>query len=231
MGRTWSSKAGTRLALTFVLIVAGLSVVASSASAKVRLPTVPRCSGFSTNKISSLLLVGHLHLVHTLVHGTSCTYYGVSAARANVLATTAVPYQQIKYVPSLLISILPTTKALFNLQKGLISRNASSHGLSFGAVGTKLRFGSQEYFYSGDQTSQGELPCESEILYDNWVGPPSCVGEPPLQEVGVLAWIGGSRGLGRMVNLSAGAQAGMTHLSLSHMLELAKETMNGALFG
>ena len=119
---------------------------------------------------------------------------------------------------------------LFDLQKGLVRRTASSHELDFGAVNAKLRLGSEEYFYSGNQTSQGEMPCESEILYDNWVGPPSCVGEPPLQEVGVLAWIGGSRGIGTMVNLAAGAQAGLTHLSLSHMLELAKESTTGVLY-
>jgi hypothetical protein len=231
MGWTGPSKAGGRLALTFVLIVAALNVVLSSASAKVTLPTVPTCSKFSTGKISSLLGVGRLHLVHTLVHGTSCTYYGVSAAQANALATKSVPYQQIKYVPSLMITIEPTTKALFDLQKGLLSRSASSHELEFGAVSAKLRLGSEEYFYSGDQTSQGEQPCESEIMYDNWLGPPSCVGEPPLRKVGVLAWIGGSSGIGRMVNLAASAQgAGGTHLSLSHLLELAKESTTGALY-
>ena len=218
-----------RLAFTFVWIVAAFTVSVSSASAKLTLPAVPKCSRFSTGKISSLLQVGPLHLVHTLVHGTSCTYYGVSAARAAALTTTAVPYQQIKYVPSLSISIEPTTKTLFNLQKGLVSRDANNQELDFGAVGTKLRLGSQEYFYSGNQTSQGQLHCESEILYNNWVGPPSCVGEPPLQKVGVLAWIGGSRGIGKMVNVAAAAQAGLTHLSLSHTLELAKESSTGAL--
>lgn len=216
--------------MTFVLFVAALTLVVSSASAKVTLPKVPKCSGFSTGKISSLLMVGRLHLVHTLVNGTSCTYYGVSAAKANALATTSVPYKQIKYIPSLMIAIEPTTKRLFNLQKGLVSHSAGSDDLDFGAVSAKLRLGSEEYFYSGNQTSQGEMPCESEIMYDNWLGPPSCVGEPSLQEVGVLAWIGPSRGMGTMVNLAAGAQAGLTHLSLSHMLELAKESITGALY-
>ena len=100
------------MALTFVLFVAALNLAASSTSAKVTLPRVPKCSGFSTGKISALVGVGRLHLVHTLVHGTSCTYYGVSAAKANALATTSVPYQQIKYVPSLMITIEATTKTL-----------------------------------------------------------------------------------------------------------------------
>jgi hypothetical protein len=229
MGRARSSIAGGRLALSFVLIVGALTVAVSSAPAKVTLPVVPKCSRFSTGKISSLLLVGRLYLVHTLVHGTSCTYYGVSAAQANALATKSVPYQQIKYVPSLMIAVEPTTKALFDLQKGIVSQGASSHNLRFDSVNAKLRLGSEEYFYSGDQTSQGQSPCESEIMYDNWTGPPSCVGEPPLQEVGVLAWIGPSKGIGTMVNLAAGAQVGLTRLSLSHMLELAKESASGAL--
>lgn len=198
----------------------------ADASARMSAPG-PKCTAFSTHKISDLLEVGKLYFSNSLARGTSCFYYGVPAAQANKLAMKDVPFRQIKYVASLQISVLYTTKALFNFQKRTLEQGASKQGLEFEAVSQKLRLGSEEYFFSGEVNSQGEMPCDPMIMYDNWTGPPSCVGEPPQKKVGVLAWIG-ARGSGLMVNVAAAAQS-PSRLSISHMLELAREATNGKL--
>ena len=117
-------------------------------------------------------------------------------SKATALSSDSVAYRKIHYIASLQISVLPTTQALFGVEKSLLQRTAETQGLTFGAVNGKLRLGSVEYFYTGEQTAHGEMPCSAQILDDNWVGPPSCVGQPPLQKVGILAWIGGSTGTG-----------------------------------
>jgi hypothetical protein len=210
------------------LLLALGTVPGTLADASARSPAPgPKCTAFSTHKISDLVEVGKLYFSNSLARGTSCFYYGIPPAQANKLATKAVPFQQIKYVASLQISVLPTTKSLFGLQKRLLQRGAAKQGLEFDAVDRKLRLGSEEYFFSGEVTSNGEMPCDPMIMYDNWTGPPSCVGEPPLKKVGVLAWIGGN-GTGQMINVAAAAQP-PARLSISHMLELARETIDGKL--
>lgn len=171
-----------------------------------------------------------MHLDHTLVHGTSCTYYGVDAAQAAKLATTGVLSTKIKYYPSLMIAVTPATKALFDLQLNLIRRTASQQKLEFGTVAKRLRFTPDEYFYSGQLTGTDQPKCDPRILYDNWVGPPECNGEPALKKVGVIAFIstGGSRG--RMLSITATQQAPPGSLSLSHILALARETVSGQLY-
>ncbi len=229
MGPTGApTRSGRRALALAVLVAAGaLTVSVTAASGKVpKLPTTPTCARFSTRKVSTLLGVGRMYLVHALVNGTSCSYYGVNAAQANALATRDVPYNQIKYVPSLMIAVQTTTKTLFDFQLGLLRKGS----FVVDAVHPKLRLGSEEYFSSGKVTSTNLMPCESEILYNNWLGPPSCIGQPLLQEVAVLAWIPLSHGPGRMVYLSAAAQTPPGGLTISHMLELTSESVTGALY-
>jgi hypothetical protein len=217
------------LAIAVLVLVGALAVPPTGADAKVpTLPTTPTCAKFSTRKISALLGVGRMYLVHSLVNGTSCTFYGVSAARANQLVETQVPPMQIKYVPSLMIDVQSTRKRLFDVQFGLLS----SGKLPVEEVRSKVRLGSEEFFSYGVLGSANLNPCEPEILFDNWTGPPSCKGQASLQEIAVLAWIpfGSSTSSGRLVYVSAGVEDPPGRLTISHMLGLASESVSGALY-
>jgi hypothetical protein len=211
-----------------VLVIFGLGVSASAVSGKVR-PTFPTCGAFSTSKVSRLVGVGRLYLDSTLANRTSCVYYGVTASRATKLATMGVSYTQITYYPSLMIAVTPATKVLFGLQLNLIKQTASTENLDFAAVDKKLRFTREEYFYAGQISGGNEMQCDPQILYDNWVGPPECDGEPALKKVGVIAFIPTTGSHGRLLTITATQQAPGT-LSLSHVLELARQTVNGQLY-
>ncbi len=214
--------------LAALLLILGLVGWAASATGKTG-HGFPTCKAFSTTKVSHLLGVGKLYEVSTLAHGRNCTYYGVSKKRASELATTGVPYQKIKYYSSLNISVLQTTRHLFDLQVSLLKRSAHEQGLEFDSVHPKLRFTRDEDFYSGTITSSGEERCDSKIEYDNWVGPPECVGEPALKKIGVIAFVATGGGAGRMVSVLATEEAPPGKLSLSHVLKLAAETDSGHL--
>jgi hypothetical protein len=216
--------------LAAFVVVLGLGLPALAIARDDHHPTFPTCGAFSTSKVSSLVGVGRLHLDHTLVNGTSCTYYGVNAAQASKLATTQVPYTMIKYYPALMIAVTPATKSLFEVQLNLIRRTASQEDLDFGAVAKQLRFTPDEYFYSGRLTGTEQPKCDKQILYDNWVGPPECDGEPALKKVGVVAFISTAGGGGRLLLVSASQQTPPGSLSLSHMLELARKTVGGQLY-
>jgi hypothetical protein len=211
------------------LVVLGLALPAF-AVARSEHPTFPTCAQFSTAKISRLVGVGRLHLDHTLVHGTSCFYYGVDAAQSNKLASKQVPYNQIKYYPSLTIAVTPATKSLFLFQLNLVKRSASQHKIEFGAVAKQLRFTPDEYFYAGDITGADQPKCNPQLLYDNWVGPPDCDGQPAMKQVGVIAYISTGGGGGRLLTITATQQAPPGSVSLSHILELARRTVDGQLY-
>jgi hypothetical protein len=170
-----------------------------------------------------------MYLDHTLVHGTSCTYEGLTASHAAELANKQVAYNQITYYPSLMIDIQTTTRTLFDIQKGLVFN--SKFTIASTSPRDRWRIGTEEYFSSGDVTGEKMPPCGpgTSILYNSWLGPPECMGQPSLHQIAVLAWIPLGGGLGRLVYLSAGAQSGRP-LSVGHMLELAKESVTGALY-
>jgi hypothetical protein len=215
-----------RLAVVFVVF--GLGVSASAVSGKVR-PTFPTCGAFSPSKVSHLAGVGKLYLDSALANRTSCVYYGVTPARATKLATIGVSYTKIAYYPSLMIAVTPATKILFGLQLNLIRQTASNENLSFGAVHKKLRFTREEYLYAGQTSGGNEVKCDPQIQYDNWVGPPECDGEPALRKVGVIAFVPTNGSHGRLLTITATQQAPGT-LSLSHVLELARQAVNGQLY-
>jgi hypothetical protein len=215
-----------RLAAFVIVLGLGLGLPAL-AGAGSRQQTYPNCSKFSTRKVSRLVGVGRLHLDHTLPDGTACTYYGVNAAQANKLAMTMVPYTQITYYPSLMISDVYAPKVKFDLLLQLFKRTASNEGLDFGRVAKPLRFTSDEYFYSGVVTGSDQPKCDPQIMYDNWVGPPECDGEPGLRKVGVIARDSVD---GQALMIGASQQAPPGNLSLSHILELARETAGGQLY-
>ncbi len=214
--------------LAVVLVVLGLGLSASAVVGKVQ-PTFPTCGAFSTNKVSRLVGVGKLYLHSTLVNRTSCIYYGVNAAQATKLATTGVSYTKIRYYPSLMIVVTPATKSLFGLQLNLIKQTASKEQLEFDAVNKKLRFTPDEYFYAGQISGGNQMKCDPQIQYDNWVGPPECDGEPALKKVGVIAFIPTNGSHGRLLTITATRQASGS-LSLSHILELARRTVDGQLY-
>lgn len=217
-----------RLAVVLVVLGVGLSASASEVAGKTR-PTFPTCGAFSTTRVSRLVGVGKLYLDSTLVNRTSCVYYGVSRAQATTLATTGVAYTKIHYYPSLMIAVTPTTKFLFGLQLSLIEQTASKQFLEFDAVSKKLRFTRAEYLYSGVITGGDQMKCDPQIQYDNWVGPPDCDGEPALRKVGVVAFIPTHGSQGRLLTITATQQAPGS-LSLSHILELARQSVTGQLY-
>jgi hypothetical protein len=217
-----------RLALVVVVLGLGMGVSASVVSGKVR-PTFPTCGAFSASKVSRLVGVDKLYLDSTLANRTSCVYYGVPPARATKLAATGVSYTKITYYPSLMIAVTPATKFLFGLQVNLIKQTASKENLVFAAVHKKLRFTREEYFYAGQVSAGNEMKCDPQIQYDNWVGPPECDGEPALRKIGVIAFIPTTGSHGRLLTITATQQAPGT-LSLSHVLELARQAVNGQLY-
>ncbi len=211
------------------VVVLGVVLAVSPAASKTQ-PTFPTCRAFATAKVSHAVGIGKLYLDHTLVHGTSCTYYGVDAAKATKLATTGVRYSKIKYYASLTIAVTPATKFLFGLQLKLEKQTASKQGLEFDAVSKRLRFTRDEDFYTGVINGADEPKCDPQIEYDNWAGPPECEGEPALKKVGVIAFIPTSGSHGRLLSIAAAQQAPPGSLSLSHILELARKTVDGRLY-
>jgi hypothetical protein len=228
----WLPRGGTlrcmrRLAVGVVVFGLGLSA-ASAVEAKV-MPTFPTCGAFSAGKVSRVVGVGKLYLDSTLANSTSCTYYGVNAARATKLATMGVAYTKIAYYPSLVIAVTPATKSLVGVQINLIKQTVSKEDLEFGAVNKRLRFTRDEDFYSGAISGGSEMKCDPQIQYDNWVGPPDCDGEPALRKVGVVAFIPTAGSLGRLLTITA-TQQDPGSLSLSHILELARQSVTGKLY-
>jgi hypothetical protein len=215
-----------RLAAFVVVLGLGGPALAVASSSH---PTFPTCAAFSRGKVSRLVAAGRLYLDSTMVDGTSCIYYGVNAAQAAKLASTGVSYSKITYYPSLMIAVTPATKSLFDLQLNLIKRTANQQELEFGSVAKRLRFTRDEYFYAGQISGGNEVKCDPQIQYDNWVGPPECGGEPTLKKVGVIAFIPTTGSHGRLLTITATEQAPGT-LSLSHILELARQTVNGQLY-
>jgi hypothetical protein len=213
-----------RLAAFVVVLGLGLPALAVAGS---RQPTYPNCAKFSTRKVSRLVGVGRLYLDHAGPDGISCTYYGVSAAQATKLASTGVAYTKIRYYPSLMISDVFAPKVGFDRLLQLFKQTAQKEGLDFGRVAKPLRFTSDEYFYSGVVTGADQPKCDPQIMYDNWVGPPDCDGEPALRKVGVIARDSVD---GQALMIGASQQAPPGNLSLSHILELARETAGGQLY-
>jgi hypothetical protein len=192
------------------------------------LPTTPTCTLFSTSKISALLRTGRMYLDHTFHAGpdSDCTYYGVSAAQAAKLANDAVPYNQIKYYPSLMITIETTTPALLDVELDLLRK-----GSTVERVARALKPFSEEWFSAGTKSGADMMPCASSgILYDNWVGGPDCNGQPALKQVNVLGYIRMSAGRGRLVLLNAAQESPPGSLSISHMLALTEASVEGRLY-
>lgn len=197
------------------VVVFGLGLSASAVEAKV-LPTFPTCGAFSASKVSRVVGVGKLYLDNTLANHTSCTYYGVSAARATKLATMGVAYTKIAYYPSVIIAVTPATKSLVGVQISLIKQTVTKEDLEFGAVNKRLRFTRDEDFYSGAISGGSEMKCDPQIQYDNWVGPPDCDGEPALRKVGVVAFIPTAGSLGRLLTITATQQVPGKPFALAH---------------
>lgn len=213
-----------------VAVFAVLLCAPAGVSAKhPKLPGVPRCASFSAKKVSDVLRSGRrMYLQHTLALGTSCTYYGLTVMQADGLADTQVPYNQITYYPSLLISAVETTRKLFDFQLRLLEKQG--YDRSSVLERDPWRIGAEELFFHGSQTGDKQQDCTANpmIMYDNWTGPPDCKGQPALDQVQVLAWIPKGTGSGLMIFLSASNQEGRP-LSIGHMLDLAKKTTTGAL--
>jgi hypothetical protein len=204
------------------------SMAADVAAKKVQtVPTTPTCTLFSTAKISALLTTGQMFLNHSFRAGpdSNCTYYGVTPAQASKLVGEEVPYNQIKYYPSLMISIQTTTPTLLDVELGLLRK-----GYTVDRVARVLRPFSEEWFSSGTQSGANLMPCEPEIRYDNWVGGPECMGQPALKQVNVLGYIKLNASTGRMVVLNAAQQSPPGNLSISHMLALAEASVEGRLY-
>jgi hypothetical protein len=227
--RTHYSAVDPMRRVTSLVILLGMVVAVSAAAGKAH-STFPKCRAFATSKVDRLVAIGKLYLDHTLAGGRSCTYYGVDAAKATKLATTGVLYSKIKYYPSLMIAVTPATKSLFDIELGLEKRTASKQGLEFDAVHKKLRFTREEYFYAGKISGHDETKCDPQIEYDNWAGPPECDGEPALKKVGVIAFMPTSGGRGRLLTITATQQAPPGSVSISHILKLARETVDGQLY-
>jgi hypothetical protein len=218
-----------RLSLVVAVSAILLCVPAGASAKHPKLPGVPRCGSFSAKKVSDVLRSGRrMYLQHTLADGTSCTYYGLTVKQADELTNTFVPYNQIIYYPSLLISAVETTGRLFNFQLRLLEKQGYER--SYVLATDPWRIGSDELFFHGTQAGDKQQECTANpmIMYDNWVGPPDCKGQPALDQVQVLAWIPKQRGSGLMILLSASNQEGHP-LSIGHMLDLAKKTTTGAL--
>ncbi len=220
-----------RLFVVIVLALTGTlyaSMASGAAAKKMRtVPTTPICTGFSTAKISALLATGRMYLDHSFHAGpdSNCTYYGVTPAQASMLVNDGVPYNQIKYYPSLMISIQTTTPALLDVELGLLRK-----GYQVERVARALKPFSEEWFSSGTESGANLMPCESEIRYDNWLGGPECMGQPALKQVNVLGYIKLNAGTGRMVLLNAAQQSPPGSLSISHMLALAEASVEGRLY-
>jgi len=204
------------------------SIAGGTAVAKVTpLPTTPTCTRFSTAKISTLLGTGRLYINHSFHAGqdSTCTYSGVTAAKANALVNDQVPYNQIKYYPSLMIAIQTTTPALLNVELGLLGK-----GHPVQRVAGALKPFTEEWFSSGTETGADMMPCMTGILYNNWLGGPECMGQPALKQVNVLGWIRMSSSLGRLVVLNSAQQSPPGSLSISHMLALTEASVEGRLY-
>jgi hypothetical protein len=169
------------VAIALVLAGALSASITGGAAAKVvrTLPTTPTCTLFSTAKISAVLRTGRMYLVHSFHAGpdSNCTYYGVTRAQASALANDSVPYNQIKYYPSLMIAIETTTPALLDVELGLLRK-----GYAVDRVAGVLKPFSEEWFSSGTMSGANMMPCQtSGALYSNWLGGPDCKGQPGAQ--------------------------------------------------
>lgn len=218
--------------LVVVLVLAVLGVSPAPAVAKVKKPKSPNCAHFSARKVSDVLDVGkRMYLAQTLilVGGSDCTYQGFTKTKANQLASTQVPFNQITYYPTAMIDILKTTKHYFDFEKAFLHKQQWTDK---GALGRRDhdRIGSEDYWYTGMSTGAGLPECDPMLLYSNWTGPPACAGQPTLLSFAELAWIPlGHDGSGRMIYLTAGDQEGQP-MYLSRVLRLGKDVVSGALY-
>ena len=213
-------------------LVGGAYAVFPAGAAAKKLPLLPKtptCTLFSTAKISALLATGRMYLDHSFHAGpdSNCTYYGVSATEAGALVQDQVPYNQIKYYPSLMITIETTTPTLLNVELGLLRK-----GYPVDQVAAPIKAFSEEWFSSGTESGANMMPCPpaEELLYDNWVGPPECMGQPALRQVNVLAYTKLSRSTGRLILLNSAQQSPPGSLSISHMLALTEASAEGRLY-
>jgi hypothetical protein len=232
--RRGAHRGSTRWVFAIVFGLAVLCGPVPSASAKhPKLPAVPRCGAFSAKKVIDVLRVGRrMYLQHVLL-GTSCEYYGLTIKQANKFAETFVPYDDIVYYPSLMISAVETDKELFEKQLVLLEKQ---HYTEYPVYeGDPLRIakhihGSDEVYFHGAETGQKLPDCDPTRMYDNWLGPPSCKQQPDLEHAQVLAWIPrGGGGFGVMIFVSASNAEGAP-LSIDDVIKLAKETTTGALY-
>ncbi len=98
------------LALLAVALGAMLSFAATGASGKTPGPSSPKCNRLSTRKLAKLVHQPKLYLDHVSVRDLMCTYYGVPKKIADN-PPAAVPSSQIKYYPSLSISVVPAPRS------------------------------------------------------------------------------------------------------------------------
>ena len=204
----------------FAVSVAG-GVAAGKAPAR---PSVPRCSSLSVKAISKLVGVGKLYLDHTRVHGTSCDYYGWSQKQVD--NPPDVASNKIKYVPSLLISVIPATRTLYYDYANRLREEADNQRLHSVGLSPKLGLGKEARFYYGVITDSKQPACSTGILENNWTGPAACRPQPGLEKVSVIAYRGSNNGLGLVVTVSA-AQEYPSHLQAPRLARLAKDALAG----
>lgn len=219
--------------LAILPVIAALIGPVASASAKhPKLPAVPRCVSFSAKKVSHVLHVGKSMYLQHAVLGTSCEYYGLTIKRATKLAKRFVPYEQIVYYPSLMISAAKTSKVLFDKQLVVLEQQDYTQQLISETAPWRIAgkvHGSEEYVFHGAQTGAKLPDCDPMGKYNNWLGPPACRQQPALDHVQVVAWVPTGKALGVLVFLSASNEEGAP-LSITHVLKLAKETTTGAIY-
>ena len=227
MGPIARAVSGRRPAILAVLLlglVAAAAVAATGASGRTEGSMAPKCTRLSAHKLARLVHQPKMYLDHVGPLDASCIYYGVPRKVANAVPRS-VPASQIKYYPSLMVSATRVPESFFKAQEELFAKQ----GLVAARVDRKLGLGSHARAYHEVLTSTDLQPCQTGILYSDWVGPPECKPQPSLEKVTVLAYKGPSHGLGTLVVVGAAAQTPPTHLTERNVERIAAGVFTGKL--
>lgn len=206
-----------------------------AADAKVtppKLATLPNCGVFPVAALQRILGVGRSYLSNTLLpgggkYGSVCEYIGASPAKQETLGQ--VPYSAIKYYPYLRISISRATWGLYTASVVQAVGSAKSNGGLYKQLPRRLGIGAEAWLFD-ELSSGGKLePCNPELLFSNWIGPPSCKGQAAWESLTTVAHRGSTRNssaLGVSVTVVASAEA-PSKLDDPNVEQLTKDVFAG----
>jgi hypothetical protein len=199
------------LVLPVIVLAAVFPAAAASKGKGKHRSNIPSCSKLSRKALEDLAQTGDLKLEKKI--GPLCIFYGKGLHSDH-------------YKPTLSVEVIPYISSIWKRAKDDAQASGHKNGDTFGESSNAL------FFVSGKQTGNGLQPCNAKDLGSPGKGQskfgPVCDTEPDQSHFSVYGNGTDKRTHMRlMVSSALTGQQGDVHLS--HVIELVKEVISGAI--